>query len=88
MLAAFITNPLQGSVFRRMRDIVRGVTPFTIEECDENYRKMSKITIGTRSDVSNQKPSYAQIAEGGNDVDLNNLLQVCHKFNFVQTVNT
>ena len=48
MLADFLTKPLQGSVFRMMRDIIMGVTPFPIEERVEDFRK---VTIGNRSNT-------------------------------------
>ena len=32
MLADFYTKPLQGSLFRKMRDIIMGISPFPIEE--------------------------------------------------------
>ena len=47
MLADFLTKPLQGSVFRRMRDIIMGITPFPSEERVGDYRKRGgKICYG------------------------------------------
>ena len=44
MLADFLTEPLQGSLFKRMRDIIMGITPFPVEERVGKYRKVSKKT--------------------------------------------
>ena len=32
MIADYFTKPLQGSLFRNMRDIIMGVTSFPVEE--------------------------------------------------------
>ena len=32
MIADYFTKPLQGSLFRKMRDIIMGVTSFPVEE--------------------------------------------------------
>ena len=61
MLAGFLTKPLQGSLFRRMRDIIIGITPFPSEEHVGDYRKMSgesqksrtNNTSGKRPDAKN-----------------------------------
>ena len=36
MIADFFTNPLQGALFRKMREIIMGLTTFPIEERVEN----------------------------------------------------
>ena len=56
MLADFLTKPLQGSVFRRMRDIIMGITPFPSEERVGDYRKkggkpLTGGTSGRRTDA-------------------------------------
>ena len=61
MIADFLTEPLQGSLFRRMRDIIMGHTSFPTEERVGNCRKMSKKTVDVRSDVTTGKPTYAEI---------------------------
>ena len=42
MIADFYTKPLQGSLFRKLRDILMGLTPFPDEERVEKYDKVSK----------------------------------------------
>ena len=37
MIADFLTKPLQGTHFTRMRDIIMGQCPFPVEERVENY---------------------------------------------------
>ena len=44
MIANYYTKPLQGSLFRKMRDILMGITPFLDEEC-----------VGLNEDVSTEK---------------------------------
>ena len=77
MLADFLTKPLQGSLFRRMRDIIMGITPFPSEERVGDYRKMSgesrlnstsekgskgkKNNPHKNNDVRSVRPTYADV---------------------------
>ena len=42
MIADYYTKPLQGSLFRKLRDILMGLTPFPYEERVEKSDKVSK----------------------------------------------
>ena len=77
MLADFLTKPLQGSLFRRMRDIIMGITPFPSEERVGDYRKMNgesrlnstskkgskgkKNNPHKNNDVRSVRPTYADV---------------------------
>ena len=47
MLADFFTKPLQGSLFRKMRDVVQGILPITIlkteQELEEERSELTKV---------------------------------------------
>ena len=46
MVADYYTKPLQGSLFRKMRDIVMGITPFPDEErVGLNEKAVDKVSI-------------------------------------------
>lgn len=50
MIADFLTKPLQGMVFKRMRDIIMGVTPFPVEERVGEYtNNTDKKLIATKN---------------------------------------
>jgi hypothetical protein len=58
MLADFLTKPLQGALFRRLRDIIMGITPFLVEYRVDNYRKKKneeEIATSARSERDNNK---------------------------------
>ena len=42
MLTDFLTKPLQGSLFKKIRNILMGISPFLVEERVENYGKISE----------------------------------------------
>ena len=44
VIAGFYTKPLQGSLFRKMREIAMGFAPFSEEECVVNSEKIGKIS--------------------------------------------
>ena len=41
MIAGYYTKPLQGSLFKKMRDILMGLAPFPAEECLGVQKKVS-----------------------------------------------
>ena len=45
MRAYFYNKPLQYSLFRKMRDIVMGLTPFPEEGCDVNSEQIGELKI-------------------------------------------
>jgi hypothetical protein len=58
MIADYYTKPLQGSLFKKLRDIIMGLSPFLMEErveiSDKKYPfKKEKMVVG--------KPSYADV---------------------------
>ena len=61
MIANFLTKPLHGALFRRMRDIIMSHVCFPTEERVEDYRKLTKIAVGAKGDVSVKRPAYADI---------------------------
>ena len=42
MISDFYIKPLHGSLFRKMRDIIMGLTPFPEEECVINSEKIER----------------------------------------------
>ena len=51
MIADFYTKPLQGSLFKKMRDIVMGLAPFPDEErveIEENMSKVASVECGSK----------------------------------------
>ena len=61
MTADFLTKLLQRALFRRMRDIIMGHTCFPTEERVDSSRKMIKMVVGAKSEVSTRKLTYAEI---------------------------
>ena len=81
MIADYFTKPLQGKLFKQMRDQIMGKTEIPIKEGVGNQTEskagMSRMTIGTKSDdESTKKVMYADVVKNGGDVykvkELNN----------------
>ena len=54
MLADFFTKPLQGFLFRKMRDVVQGLAPINSLKTEEEL-KIEKEKSGKTSEVSDEK---------------------------------
>ena len=55
ILADFLTNPLRGSLFRRMMDVIMGIAPFQTEECVDELKKVSAVAAGAKNDTGVSK---------------------------------
>ena len=57
MIADFYTKPLQGKLFRFMRDILMGLAPMPTEECVKLSTEVdkTKVSVGRRSKPMNSK---------------------------------
>ena len=76
MIADVYTNPLQGSLFRKMRDIVMGLTPFPEEgrlEINENRTNIS--TENMRQKLVS-KDTYAGIVRNQQDMNDSQLTRI------------
>ena len=60
-IADFLNKTLQGELFKRMRDIIMGHACFPTEELVDSSRKMTKMAVGTKSEVSTRKLTYTKI---------------------------
>ena len=68
MLADFFTKPLQGSLFRDMRDVAQGIADYDVltdkynrsaiieEKCDDNYYMEDHNKIRTEEEDSSNVP--------------------------------
>ena len=73
MIADFFTKPLQGKLFKYLRDIVMGQAPFPMEErvgLSENSTKMSIVEEcfseqNKRKPFKSEKVSWAEIVKKG-----------------------
>ena len=54
MIADYFTKPLQGSLFKKMRDIIMGLTAFPEEERVGNNQNVRKFSSGSISDPATQ----------------------------------
>jgi sulfur carrier protein ThiS len=57
MIADFYTKPLQGALFRKMRDIIMGLSPFLAEERVETNENMA----AGRNKLCAPKRTYADV---------------------------
>ena len=72
MIADYFTKPLQGSLFKQLRDQIMGKTKIPIEERVGNQIEtktgIRREAIGTKSQVEqNNMMTYAEIVKNGND---------------------
>ena len=95
MVADFYTKPLQGSLFKKMRDFIMGYTTSLNEErvenipfSDNNETRLtdkcdSKEVTPAQNDVTpaSNKLSYADIVKGNNDMNLDDS---SHSFKLIQ----
>ena len=65
MIANFLTKQLQGSLFRRIRDVIMGHTSFPTEVRAENCRKVSTMAVDIKIDVGKEKLTYTEILKRG-----------------------
>ena len=75
MIADFFTKALQGSLFRKMRDIIMGLAPFPAEErVEEN--SLTTVALGQNHNRDDVKMTYAEAVKKQvsgkerNDVDV------------------
>jgi hypothetical protein len=67
MIVDFYTKPLQGALFRKLRDIIMGISPFPLEERVEiNMKTDIKTTNKNESEKGAKKPTYADIVRQAN----------------------
>ena len=72
MVADYFTKPLQGKLFKQLRDQIMGKTEIPIEERignqDESETGVKQRAIGTKSKLEyDNKMTYADIVKNGND---------------------
>ena len=77
MIADFLTKPLQGSLFRRIRDIIMDHTSFPTEERVVNCRNMSEIAVEIKSDIGKKKLTYSEILKRGKVKEIKKCRQKC-----------
>jgi hypothetical protein len=54
MIADYFTKPLQGSLFRKLRDLVMGIVPADFEKCKRRYEAVS---IWRKQKIAEKKES-------------------------------
>lgn len=79
MITDFLTKPLQGSLFRKMRDVIMGHVSFPTEERVGNCRKMSKIVVEIKSDIGKEKLTYAEMFKRGKIKQIKECRQKCRQ---------
>ena len=65
MIADYYTKPLQGALFRKMRNIVMGLAPFPAEERVDSNRIVAKSSVventSTKEDVEYSKKAVTAV---------------------------
>ena len=64
MLADFFTKPLQGSLFRKMRDVVMGLQPITILKTEDELMQ-NEVLCKSTSPAADVKPMLTNLAQVG-----------------------
>ena len=68
MIADFYTKPLQGALFRKMRDIVMGLNPFPEEERVEINENRANISTENMRQKLVNKATYTDIVHNQRDI--------------------
>ena len=64
MIADYYTKPLQGNLFKKLRNYIMGITIMPIEERIENNIKIKNNNETIDKTVNGYKPSYSDIVTG------------------------
>ena len=67
MIADYYTKPLQGALFKKMRDIVMGLAPFPVEE--RVGSRKNELSIAAEKCDSTKNTSTREIKLGGTNTD-------------------
>ena len=76
MIADYYTKPLQGNLFKKLRNYIMGITIMPIEERVGNNIKMKKNNEAIDKTVNGYKPSYSDIVTGKMDCGAKNSIKL------------